>query len=120
VGAHAAQRLGDAVDGPAADRRVAVEDPRAPSCPASQPEQAHERPGVADVDRVGHLARLAQADAATGQLGVALLDQRAERAQRVERRVRVGRVEVVVDRTGSSDIAPSSAARWEIDLSAGR
>ena len=63
--------------------------------PAGQ--QPHERAGVADVDRVGDLARLAQADAADDDLVVALLDERAERAHRVERRVRVGGVEVVVD-----------------------
>ena len=75
------QRVGDAVDGPAADRGVAVERERAallPGEPARQ--QPHQRPGVADVDRPVGLARLAQPAAADDELVGALLDQRAERA----------------------------------------
>ena len=96
--AHALQRLGDAVDGAPADRLVAVERVRAallPGEPAGQ--QPQQRPGVADVDRQRRLARLAHAAAADDELVRALLDQRAERAHRVERRVRVGGVEVVAD-----------------------
>ncbi len=80
-GAHAAQRLGDAVDGAPADRRVAVEREAAallPGQPARQ--QPHERARVADVDRAARLPGLAQAGAADDDLVGAQLDQRTERA----------------------------------------
>ena len=61
-------------------------------------------------------------DAADQQPAVVLvlLDPGAERAHGVERRVRVGASRGSCGRvTGSSHIAPKSAARCEIDLSAG-
>jgi hypothetical protein len=100
VRAHQLQRAGDAVDRPAADRLVAVERP-APALLARQPagEQAHQRAGVADVDRAVGPPRRPQAGAADRQRTVAVaLDQRAERLHGVQRRVGVGRVEVAGDR----------------------
>ena len=120
--AHRAQRRGDAVDRPAADRLVAVERPRAPRWPASQPgQQPHQRAGVADVDRrAGARRRAGPVPRIDERAGPRLLDQRAERARR--RRASRGcrpRRGSRVTCTGSALIAPNSAARWEIDLSGG-
>ena len=93
--AHRGERPRDAVDRAAADARVAVERPAAavlPGEPAGQ--QPQQRAGVADVDR-GAVRGAAQAGAVDHQRAVALLDPRAQRADRRERRVRVGRGEVV-------------------------
>ena len=96
--AHAAERLGHAVDRAAPDRRVAVERPAA-ALLAREParQQPHQRAGVADVDRRARRRR-AQACAAHHELGVAALDERAQRLDGGERRVRVGGVEVARDR----------------------
>ena len=93
-----------------------------PSCPASQPGSRRiSVPALpTSIGAVG-LAGVAQAGAADDDLaGAASLDQRAERAHGVERRVRVLGVRGSCgSRTGSAAIAPSIAARCEIDLSAG-
>ena len=96
--AHLGQRSGDPVDGAAADRRVAVEGERRPLLegqPAGQ--QAHQRPGVADVDRLARRLGVAHPAAADDDLAVVALHQRTDRADGVERRPRVGGVEVVDD-----------------------
>ena len=98
LGAHRAQRRGDAVDGAPADRRVAVEH-EAAALLARQPagEQAHERARVADVDRRDRLARLAQPGAADDDLVRAAVDEGAERLDGGQRGVRVLGVEVAGD-----------------------
>ena len=96
--AHLPQRLGDAVDGPAADRLVAVEHPDALGLarePAGQ--QPQQRARVADVDRAGRLRGRPQPRAADQQVVGARLDDRAERLHRAQRRARVLGVEVAGD-----------------------
>jgi hypothetical protein len=93
-----APRLGDPVDGPVADRLVAVERERA-ALLGRQPsrEQPHQGPGVADVDRPLGLVRLTQAGPPHDDLLAPHLDQRPKRLHRRERGSRVRRVEVVLD-----------------------
>ena len=110
--AHQPQRLGDAVDRPAADRVVAVERERAPLLgrqPAGQ--QAQQRARVADVDRPVGLARLAQAGAADHDLALAHLHERAERAHGLERGGGVGGVQVVLDPHRLARPSPRAAPR---------
>ena len=99
--AHLAQRDRDAIDGAAADRLVTVEGPLAPGLtrePAGS--EPHQRARVADVDvRLRGRAQPGSADRQRAGVG-ALLDERAERADGVERRVRVGRLEVARDLHG--------------------
>ena len=101
LGAHLGERLGDPVDRAAADGLIAVERERAPVLrgePAGQ--QAHQRAGVADVDRLLGLARLAQAGAAYDEILAVHLDEGAEGAHGVERGVGVGGVQVALDAHG--------------------
>ena len=86
--------------------------------PAGQ--QPHQRAGVADVDR----RRPARAPRAGPGRGSRARRRAARRARRAPARPRASsacrrRRGSRVIRTGSAVIAPSSAARWEIDLSGG-
>ena len=92
-------------------------------CCAGEParQQAHQRAGVADVDRRRRARRASRRPAPRmTSSSAALLDERAERARpraaSSSCRRRRGSCAIA---TGSAAIAPSSAARCEIDLSGG-
>ena len=115
-----AQRLGDPVDRPAADRRVAVERERGPPAPASQP--GSRRISVPALPTsIGRRARAAsrrptpRMTSSPARSSTSAPSARTPRASSScpRRRGSCG------SRTGSSAIAPSSAARCEIDLSGG-
>ena len=121
--AHLAQRLGDPVDGPAADRLVAVERrTRGPSW-AGEPagQQPHQRAGVADVDRrvrdpPRRAGRCRGSRARRRASSTSAPSARGPRERRESCRPRRGSC---ARAPGTSAIAPRSAARCEIDLSAG-
>ena len=83
---HLAQRDRDPVDGPLADRCVAVERKAATGL-SGEPgrEQPHQRSGVADVDRPARIGHAAQARAADDYLVGAAFHERAEPLDRRER-----------------------------------
>jgi hypothetical protein len=94
-GAHLAQRHGDPVDRPAADRVVAVERPLSPVLPGEPTrQQTQQGAGVADVDR--RRGRAAQADAADAQVR-ALSQPGPQVGRRLQRRHRVRGAEVARD-----------------------
>jgi hypothetical protein len=101
--AHRPQRLGDAIDGSAADAVVAVEHPVAGALPGEPArEDAHQRARVAHLDRLAGVTRGAQADAANGHVERAgtstlLVDVGAQRGDRVQGRLRVGGAKVALD-----------------------
>ena len=101
VGAHQPQRLGDPVDGPAADRLVAVECPLALGLAGEQPgQQAQERARVADVDLRGRGAAEAHPRDRHRRRTVAapeLIDSGPELQDGVRARGRVGGEQEVLD-----------------------
>ena len=118
-GAHQRQRLGDPVDRPPADRLVAVERERAPSCAASQPGSSRiSVPALpTSIGPTGIWALRRPTPRITTPPGqLCTIDPSSRTAASVEDVS--GRVQVVADPTGSEAIAPTIAARWEIDLSA--
>ena len=115
------QRLGDPVDRAAADRLIAVEHearpagrPASRAAAASAFRRCRRRSGSSAASAL----RSPQPRISTSL--AAALDDRAEPLDRGQRRAGVGGVQVVADPAPArTAIAPISAARWEIDLSAG-
>ena len=90
--AHPAERLGDAFHRPSGERRVADELEPALLAGEDAGEQAHERARVPAVDRRGRRAQPVRPDTCnTQRVDVLLHDVDPERADRGDRRLRVGR-----------------------------
>ena len=120
--AHAAERLGDPLHRPGAERRVAGQLELLPVLAREDPgEQADERAGVGAVDRPARRGEAAQALAEDVQRVLAVLvDRDPEGAHRLDRRLGVGGAAEAGDRASRRRrCAPRSTARWEIDLSPG-
>ena len=114
-GAHRAQRLGDAVDRPAPDRLVAVERPDAAGL-AGEPagQQPQQRAGVADVEPAAGGLQRARAGRRRGSTTLpspCSSTPAPSVEQGVERRARVGGVEVVADRAPARRTSRRTAPR---------
>ena len=131
LGAHQAQGLGDAVNGPAADRLVAVERPRSGACPASQPGRIRSSvPAFSTSTSISAPAGAPAGHAAANpRPAFAAAGTSAARAPRPrpERRSARGSPWCRPRRGSRSTVGrppppspPISAARWLIDLSGGR
>ena len=99
VGAHQAERLGDPVDRPAADRLVAVERPFAARLPASQPGSRRNRVPALPTSIAAAARCAAQPDAARSAASAPASPSTSAPTARDRGQVErgVGRVEVVAD-----------------------
>ena len=119
--AHLGQRVGDAPHRPAADALVAVQRERALLAGQQAGQQAHQRAGVADVDRALRRAQPAEADA----VDHAASSRPAARSRRPSpgtpppSRACPPRRRTPSTRTRPSASEPSITLRWLTDLSPG-
>ena len=103
LGAHRAQRLGDALHRTRADRLVAVEDEYPGRLHgADAGEEAHQRAGVLDVDRANRRLEAVKTDTVDGEATkTVIINLHAERAHRLERGAGVGRITPALDLDGT-------------------